>query len=214
MEIIESSCIGDKIISERQAIILGISINNSYFKPAKLAELMLWATKKSSKIYIMIPDKPMVHTLVATGKSLQEAERIARLKANNLANKWELIKKEHGLADVNIVRWGYVEQSKDYWNTLADITRAYHADHEFRDALAKTTTEVLMNNNQEEGVLNLEEGVQFILQELAFITAANRILGQEKTGYVYHKTMKVMKEIFEGKYSFKPDPGTGFLTVV
>ncbi len=214
MEIIESYPIGDKVISERQVIILGISINNSYFKTEKLRELILWATDKTSKVYIMIPDKPMVHTLVATGKSLQEAERIARLKANNLANKCELIKKEQGLADVNIVRWGYVEQSKDYWNTLADITRAYHVDHEFHDALARTTTEVLANNDQYEGMLTLEEGVQFILQELAFITAANRILGQEKTGYVYHKTMKVMKEIFESKYSFKPDPGTGFLTVV
>ncbi len=213
MKIKEYSPIGLEVINERHAIIIGISINNSYFKEENIEKLLLWATAHTEKVYIMIPDEPAIHTLVALGKSEKRAETLARLKSNSLENKCREIMKRFNL-DARIIRWKSIRESQQYLSVLSKIERAYNAEIGFREAIREMTAKVLSNGKMvSTSDKEIEEGIKFLFKELAFIVYSDRILQEQKTAYVYHKTMHVMKDIFENRYSFRPSPNVGFLTV-
>ncbi len=212
IEIKETSQIGTEVLEFNHALGIGISINNSYFKEENLRKLIAFGSEYfPSRIYIMIPDEPMVATLIALGKTQPEAERVSRLKSNALANKCLALEKELG-ADITIIRWKEVVANGYYSQFLIDLNKYFIQDLDFRMDVRQVTTEVLLNSNTAVSEANLEIGAQFLLKELAFILMSNRILGEEKTAYVYHKTMDVLKKAIELKYSFSPDPNVGFIT--
>lgn len=214
MEIKKSSPVGSEVAEGGHAIVVGISINNSYFKTENLEKLIVWASTHAKSVYLMIPDEPAVYTLIALGKKQEEARRIARRKSNALENKCRSIVNRLDLHSVKIIRWADIDPAEQYKNNLHAIYRAYCTDAAFGEIILATTLAVLRNGGIEKPELSAGvTGIQFLLQELAFITQANHILGEEKVAYVYHHTMDVLKNIIEGQYSFKADLGVGFITV-
>ena len=214
MHIIESSLVGEEVLRERETLIVGISINNSYFKEENLERLITWSAESAQHVAIMIPDHPAVHTLVASGKTQSDAERIARLKSNALENKCRGIIGRLGILNVQVVRWKEISAAASYKETLVRIKQTYNEDSLFYEALRRVTGDVLRHAGVEKlSDTKLAIGVQFLLEELAFITSSDSILGRNKTAYVYHKTMSVLKDILCGRYVFKGSANVGFLTV-
>ena len=202
-------------IQENQALILGVSINNSLFTNNEyLIKILTWASLFSKKTYIMIPDEPAQHTFMAIGYEEKKAENKARLKSNNIQNRCIEILKNYQIANVSIIRWKDIVGNVNYQNSLSEIEKAYQTDISFQEALRSTTSEVLFNSLKKmPQESNIDIGINFLLKELAFICYANSILNEERIAYIYHNTMVVMKNIFDGRYSFKASPGNGFLTV-
>ena len=212
MNIKEISQVGKQVLELGQALIIGISIGNKYFKDENLRKLIKFGLdSRACKIYIMIPDEPMVATLMAFGKTEVQAQRVARLKANALENKCTAIAKELG-ADILIIRWKDVVTNSSYIQFLNDLRKYFYEDRVFRGDVRQVTAEVLLNNSGFANALNLEIGVQFLLKELAFILMSNRILGEETIAYVYHKTMSVLKSAVEHKYSLYNGSSVGYIT--
>jgi tRNA-dependent cyclodipeptide synthase len=80
--------------------------------------------------------------------------------------------------------------------------------------IRSTTCDVISNSLSRKATESeIDTGAIFLLQELAFITRSALILGEEKIAYVYHKTMKILKEIIEGQHNFKSS-SVGFITVM
>lgn len=214
MEIKEYSEVGVDAISERQTVIIGMSVNNSYFNESNIEKLLLWAREKSDSVYVMIPDKPAVATFLSLGYSKEDSERKARLKSNNLENKCRAIMKKHNMYNITVVRWGDIVGSFQYLESIREIKHSYDSDLEFNEKLRSATRDVLLHAGKTEITEgSIDCGVLFLLQELAFITRSTLILKKEKIAYVYHQTMEVLKYIFEDKYQFAPDPNVGFVTV-
>ncbi len=212
LKIKESSISEDVIHSKDISLIIGISINNSYFKEGNIKKLLMWASLYSSSIYIMIPDEPMVHTLIACGNSKEKSERISRLKANSLENKCSRLIKELSLRCVTIIRWDYLINNKEYLNTFSQINKAYEQDISFNNAIRKATIEVLKNNSiLEITIENINIGVEFFLKELAFITYSNLILKVKDTAYVYHKTTEILRDIIYKNYYFHSNSNVDFI---
>jgi len=214
MEIKESSPAGMHALENEGAIIIGTSIRNSYFKEKNLEQLLLWANEKLRPVYFMIPDLPAVNTLMACGETKENAEREARLKANSLENKCKAIIARLGFTNITILRWRDLVGNLQYLEAIVEIKNAYAADSLFQGELRKTTVEVISQNGSHDPTdAEIDMGVVFLLEELAFISRSTLILEQEGTVYVYHKTMQVLKDTLEGRYAFQPDSGVGFLTV-
>lgn len=214
MEIKEYSPVGNEVAQGGHTLVVGISINNSYFKTENLEKLIAWASIRAKSVYIMIPDEPAVYTLMALGKTREESERVARLKSNALENKCKHIAQRRGLLAVKVIRWKDIIPNERYQNALLRIRDAYDSDPAFTEAILSATSAVLKNGGTTEpdsGAIKI--GIEFLFQELAFITQANLVLGEGKTAYVYHKTMEVLRGIVEGEHAFKSDPCVGFITV-
>jgi len=213
MDIKEISQVGKQVLQNKKALILGISINNSYFKEENLTKLLLWATENASSVYVMIPDEPAVHTLMALGKSESEAVKIARSKSNNLENKCLAIVQNHKLPPVTIVRWVMIANNEHYLRALEIIRQAYVDFDFFAKEVHATTLNVLKHAGFENPTdEQMRNGLEFLFKELAFITHSDLVLGQEKTAYVYHSTMKVLNNLIEGQYTFFKTEGVGFIT--
>ena len=215
MEITETSFIDESPLEDRQlSLIIGISLNNSYFKYDNLKRLISWASCLERKVYIMIPDEPAVYTLLAFGYEEKEAIRIARLKSNALENKCLSIIKELNQEDfVRIIRWKDITDNQHYLQALSEIKEAYDTDTCFKDAIRRTTASVILSNLSEQpNEAQVEIGTTFLFQELAFISYSALILREKKIGYVYHRTMQVFKEIIECHYAFRSNQSVGFIT--
>ena len=213
MQITESSQVGQEVAAGGGALIIGVSINNSYFTEENIEKLLVWATAQSKSVYVMIPDDPAVFTLLALGRTQNEAEKVARLKSNALENKARKIIKRHYLEGIQIVRWDILKGKLKYLEAIAAVCHSYKDDMQMQKALRDTTASVLSGNlGRDATESEIDLGVQFLLHELAFICHSDLILKESKTAYVYHSTMQVMKDIMAGKYSFVPRKNVGFIT--
>lgn len=215
MKIIESSDGLDDISNYRYSLILGISINNSYFNCENLEKLISWAVIQSNHVYIMIPDEPAIHTLMAIGYQRKEAENKSRLKSNALTNKCTRIIENLSQKDViHIIRWKDLVNNNHYKKAYYLIEKAYEYDYAFRYDIRETTRAVLDSSVQNSTKENIDTGVIFLLKELAFILYSNLILNEEKTLYMYHKTMGILKNILRGEYQhLEINTNVGFVTV-
>jgi cyclo(L-tyrosyl-L-tyrosyl) synthase len=234
MNIKEYSPIGEAVLSggvENNALIIGISLYNSYFTEQNIEKIFLWATSLVSRVFIMIPDEPMVHTLVSLGKKEVYAQRVARLRANNLENKCRKIIGKNNLnnfmnntvsslqlhqkSQIQIIRWKRVVNNDQYQSALVEISTAYKQDTDFKKCVNEITCAVFQNWNKIPTPETLARGVRFLLEELAFIMHSNQILDlheNDKIAYVYHHTMPVLQNIIGGKYIFKSHSSFGFIT--
>lgn len=210
---IKEASLSDKVFTNKESsFIIGLSINNSYFKENNIKKLLVWSSLHAKSTYVMIPDEPMVHTFIALGYDKNKAEKIARLKANALENKCLRLVQELDLVYVTIIRWGSIVNNEHYINALKQIKEAYKLDNNFNQAIRKATVEVVKNNS----ILEITEekiniGVEFFLKELAFISYSNLILEVKDTAYVYHRTTEVLRDIIYKKYSFHSSPNVDFI---
>lgn len=218
MEIIESSIAKETPFRYSSSLILGLSIGNSYFSNENIFELISFASFWSSRIYIMIPDAPMVYSLMAKdyhyGKALREVTR----KSNNLANKCKKAIGELRLEKyVQIIRWRDISATPDrhrsYISSLEIVNKSYDSDIEFRKSARETTRAVLLKENSALTEAKIDIGVKFLLEELAFILNSNAILGEKWTVYVYHNKMQLLVDIINSKYNIKTNPNVDWMVI-
>ncbi len=212
MTITHSSPIGQEVLSGGHPLILGISLGNRYFKSDNLAKLISWSTANKRKTYLMIPDEPYVHTLRAISPHSIHAKRDSRLKAHNVENKCQRIA---AVLERNavVIRWKSVSSNEFYQLALQELLLLYQHHPQFKCAVQEMTIHVL----QSAGIpippsTSIEIGVHFVLEEFAFITRADKILGEKMTAYVYHKPTPVLFDLLDGTYPFKPG-AVGYITV-
>jgi tRNA-dependent cyclodipeptide synthase len=215
MKIKETSLHNIGVLKNKKiSCIIGVSINNSYFKDENIRNLLIWASSFAKSLYIMIPDEPAIHTLLALGYSKEKAERKARLKSNNVENKCVRIISDLKIKNVIILRWKDIKVSPLYVKRLNEIRSLYTSDQFFKDAIDSTTKNVILGNIS--GVITNEQinlGINFLFEELAFILHSTIILGESNVMYVYHKTMELMKNIIAGKYDISSSLNVHFITI-
>jgi tRNA-dependent cyclodipeptide synthase len=161
----------------------------------------------------MLPDIPAISTLKSFGYPEKEAKQKAKLACNNLQNKCvRYLDERASRSAYEIVRWDRLQNNTDYVHGLEDLTDLYSTDSKFNDAIRNTTKNVILNNSTPLSMeLAIDFGVQFILQELAFIVNAPVILGEQGTAYIYHLDMPVLVDLLDDKYTAKTDRTAGFI---
>lgn len=215
MRITDISPIGEQIITDKGAVIIGISLENSYFTRENLERILCWARQNAGRIYIMIPDEPAIYTMMGKGYSKEKATTKARLKANALENKCREIAVGLDIL-ITIVRWNTVTQKTSYGVNLHHIKEVYKWDKRFRNEMRNTTIEVLSLGGKIPTTREqIDIGVNFLMQELAFLVDAAHILSESSVAYVYHKTMPLLKACLEDEYKITNMRGlpVGYITL-
>lgn len=215
MEIKETSLKNIEELKNKQtSFIIGLSIWNSYFNPENLKKLIFWADSFAKSIYIMIPDEPMISTMMACGYNHKKAIEKSRTKANGLQNKCSSIIDEFDIKNIRIIRWKDIKDNPYYLDALNQITFLYDFDQNFKCLVQNTTKGVIFGHTKKEvSIEQINIGVNFLFQELAFILYSTVILNELKTLYVYKSTMELIKEIINGNYTFTAKPDVNFITV-
>ena len=206
-------------INAKKSAIIGISILNSHFTQQNIQQTAELARGQYAKIFFMLPDKPATHTLAGYGYSKQEADRTVRRKFRVLEKRCRASVENLRLPDAKIVRWNQFETSENYLHFLADLQSAYHNDPDFKhDATATVRLMYEQSQYPKKQSLSLEEqvnaGLPFLLQELAFILSSPTVLNVEGTEYLYHKDMPILSKLLAGSYQFQPLANVSFAMIV
>ena len=147
MIIHSTSPLGEKVLAEKTAVLLGLSIRNSYFKEENLQELISWAQNSVAQVFIMLPDVPAISTLRSLGYDENKAKATAMLACNNLENKCRRIMESLGATEnVRIIRWKDQEGNKAYETMWENLTKLYEKETDFRSDVRETTMGVIEGN--------------------------------------------------------------------
>lgn len=213
MKIHSQSVIGERALKEKEAVLIGLSIKNSYFKDENIEELISWAHEHFGKVNIMCPDEPAFHTLLSLGHSEKKAKEKSTLECNRLVNKCNRVIANLKLADrARIIRWVDLNQNEAYRSTLKDIEHLYKSNESFRTDVRATTRQVIEQHGTTLPIETaIDIGVDFFLKELALIINSAEILKVPLSAYVYHKRMPVLEHMLDGKYGYQPPTNTGYL---
>ena len=158
------------------SFIIGLSLDNSYFNSENIARLIAYVntTLPNNQHFIMIPDVPAIHTMVAKGMNRNDAEKKSKLKSNALENKCRKVVLQK-IPD--IVRWESLKNNTIYQSRLNEFEEFYNSNNSFREYINTTVYSVLKKQN--DTIISSEvlyTGSRFLLMELVFICWSPDIL--------------------------------------
>jgi tRNA-dependent cyclodipeptide synthase len=211
---------GYRVLQTGGLAIVGMSVRNSYFKKNRIDELLRYCATLFQKIRIMVPDKPAEHTYRALGQSPAKAERKARLSGNTLQNhSLRTMAAIHGEVpgfDIKLIEWGEeVSLHEAFEREYQNLKTLYSSNESFRKEIRDTTRSVLNGKSKPGYGLEsaIDEGIHYLLKELAFLSASPEILGVDKIAYVYHHRWKVYEDFVSGKFDGIKRNNLGFVIV-
>ncbi len=207
---------GYRAVREQGLLIVGLSPGNSYFSPGTIDDL-LQTVSALGKTRIMIPYEPAVHSYKAIGYSAQAAENKARLQCNRLRNaskrSIENVLARDPSNDIRIIDWEEeIAANERFRKEYLRLQSFYKADMSFREDVQASTRDVLKNKIKTGASLDaaIEEGVHYLLKELAFLLESPAIFEAKSVAYVYHREWPIFTDMIEGKYG-EPRDNLGFL---
>ena len=163
------------------------------------------------------------HNFRAVGS--KHPEKSARHKAKDVRKKCQKTMQMYEIQElVQDVNWSRdVETSASYINAVNYVKHLYQTNDEFRKDIQESAYHALVilkkhrdNNMPEESSrehteIDLEEGVEYPLRELAFFSVIGDIYeGCEEVVFVYNRRWPVLEKYFDGIYDGISKPGFGF----
>ena len=207
---------GYEILQEKGLAIVGMSPGNSYFKKDTIDALLRFCAEEFSKVRIMVADKPMEHTYRAMGNDKSKSKRKARLNGNTLQNHCQRSIDETVDGDVTLLEWvNEITPHQAYQRELQRIEELYQDNLNFRTE-AQETTRTVLEGNLKEGIemeSAVEEGVHYLLKELAFLSASPEMFGVERVAYVYHHKWEIYEDFVAGSFDGQKRSDLGCVVV-
>ncbi|MDO8563910.1 MAG: tRNA-dependent cyclodipeptide synthase [Nanoarchaeota archaeon] len=211
---------GQQIMDRRECGLIWMSAGNSYFSENVIRELILFAKDNFSTIIVAAPDIPAEHTYLALGYSESESKRKARLNANLLRNRAQRAIKQLEQENISslllVVDWSKdVEPNEFYQKAYKKVCQLYDENEFFKKDALLTTLQVLRKkiNITEDMEKTLNEGVFYLLKELAFIIALPFLFNVNNVAYLYHRNWPIYEKFISGKYDGEIKKNLGFVIV-
>lgn len=197
-----------------KAAIVWMSPGNSYFKPVRIRNLLIQLSKEYDYIAVVSPASLATHTYRALGYVERKAQKKARNNTQRFLNHARRVRDQHALKNVALIDWDAIEKKKAYINSYNYVRGLYDNKGEFYQDAYETAKAVLENKSNESldcGAVN--EGVKYLLKELAFCWASNELLCVSKVDYVYHHGWQIFENLVDGKYTGFRNPSLRFRTL-
>ncbi|MBI2573336.1 tRNA-dependent cyclodipeptide synthase [Candidatus Woesearchaeota archaeon] len=204
----------EKNLDEQGYALVWMSAGNSYFKEEIIQKILKFTAEHFLKTIVIAPDEPAQHTFKALGYEGNEVSKKARLNANLLQNRAKrVITSMKDKSKFQVIEWiEEIAPNLYYQEKLKQITLLYSKNSQFRSDANEVTREVLMSKSNEEFTADaVNEGVYYLLKELAFVMASPTIFNTQKVTYVYHKEWPIFQKLITGVYDGKVRGNLRFL---
>ncbi len=214
MRVNDISSIGKLVLQEKQAVIIGLSIRNNYFRGNTIEQITDWAKDQFRILIFMLPDEPAIDTLSALGYSPEKARQKAMLACNNLENKCLRIIEKFNIDDkVQIVRWAKLKHNGTYQHSYFKLSQLYDEDELFRLDIRRATRQLIERHKTKLPIDQaIDMGSQFLIKELSFIIAASEILNLNcASAYLYHRQFDVHSNLLAGRYKIQVPVDSGYI---
>jgi len=196
--------------------LIWMSAGNSYFKEEIILKLLRFGSKNFNEIIILSPDEPAEHTYLALGYEEKNAKRKAKLNSNLLKNRAkraiEILKKEGNKTNFKIIEWtNEINKQKNYQEELIKIQKLYNSNISFQKDTKEITKKVMENKSITNQNINIDEGVKYLIKELAFVIVTPIIYNTHHVTYIYHNEWTIFQKLIDGEYDGKQRNNLSFM---
>jgi tRNA-dependent cyclodipeptide synthase len=208
--------LGFQILREQGPGLIPLCPLNGHFTRETIRELVQISCEVFSRTYFFIPDSPTVHTLLARGKSLDEAKKKAKQQSKQLLRRTEAALSEFGTRGgrAQLLDWDRdIARQPVYRDELKRVVRLFEQSEDFRTTVEQETDLVLQSGvGKSPSEEQIRLGVPYVWEELAFLASVHRILDVERIGYVYHKAW-FLTDVIDGRFDGQHLNHLGFVLV-
>jgi tRNA-dependent cyclodipeptide synthase len=141
---------GNRMIMERERMLLPICLNNSYYTREQVFSLLHFASQNSKQVSVFFTDGPARHNYLAIGKTEKEARRECQRHLNRLRNHCHAaiarINAGNEISEpflVTFIDWESIYSSGLFQNEYHRLLSVYQQNECFREDVRRTTHEVL-----------------------------------------------------------------------
>jgi len=196
--------------------IVGISLNNGYFKDYEIRFLLQEAVGRFGRCAVMVADVPAIATYMALGYEESKARGKALSNGNSLKNRTRRQAEALGYGEdlVRIIDWAKeVEDDPRYRRHYDRLMEKYNRLPEFAQNVRQTSAEVLAGAEKPpvDRDAAIETATHYLLSELAFMEFTPELLGCKKACFLYHRNWQVYEDYIHGRYDGTLKPQLDFL---
>jgi len=217
---------GQDVMANNGVLLFGMSPGNPYFKSRVIEDYVEYLGKEKRRIIVVVPQQPAEHTYRALGS--KDAVKRAKKNSSQLKSHCRrAIEKvgrfEEMAGEFHILDWAQeVDTHKAYIEALEFITKFYKNNSGFRLDVARSTAKILgkavtssdeFSESELEEDENIQEGVYYLLKELAFVISSKEMFRTDKVAVIYHRRWPVYEKFVNGLYDGEPKKGLGLAII-
>jgi cyclo(L-tyrosyl-L-tyrosyl) synthase len=204
-----------RLLAGGRHMLFGVSLFNSYFSPARLAELARWALVRFDSVHFLVADKPSRHTLIALGYPPERARAKVEQEARLARNRIRRALTDAGAADPScmLLGWEDLEHNPGYLR-LSDLVRtAFDDDSRFRASCLAISRDYLRHRGETPTEQQVITASEYFLTELPIGMDTPSILGVPESLCAYHRVLAFADVLQTGPGWLAPSANQGYLMV-
>lgn len=207
---------GLDLAQKQPLVLLGFSPGSGYFSRKRVEVAIEGMAALFDEVLVVVPDTIVEHTYRALGYPEAHLVSKARSTARNLQNRCqraiELAQARYPGTRLRLLDWATEVEGHPGHDADVEEMRALFRHHPgFRASVIHKGHEVLATKRTDRppSDAEIEEGVQYLLKEFAFIRRARRQLGRELV-MPYYQDFSLVQGLCDGRY-LPADAGVGWL---
>ncbi|KAL9967375.1 hypothetical protein ACROYT_G025584 [Oculina patagonica] len=221
---------GQDVMANNGVVLFGMSPGNPYFKSRVIEDYVEYLGKEQRRIIVVVPQQPAEHTYRALGSkdAVKRAKKNSSQLKSHCRRAIEKVGKSEAMAgDFYMLDWTReVDTHKAYIEALDFVIKFYKNNSNFRLDVVKSTAKVLgkdatssdeseseTSDSELEVDENIQEGVYYLLKELAFIISSKEIFRTDSVAVIYHRSWPVYEKFVNGDYDGEPKKGLGLAII-
>jgi tRNA-dependent cyclodipeptide synthase len=210
-------------------ILLPLCLNNGYYNRENIYRMLKFTTQFSKDVHVFATDGPAKHNYRALGKAEGKISTITRLARNRLRNlcaqalrriNANLPEDQHH--KIMFLEWNDIYHDPVYVDSYRTLKELYTQSTEFKKDADSSSKRVLLSRIglESEVTAKLSIGIEYIIEELAFILAYRSLSLKSKRAanysnsrfsYLYYEPWPIFEKLVNGDYDNKPKQGIGFV---
>ncbi|CAH3164920.1 unnamed protein product [Porites lobata] len=220
---------GQDVMAGNGVVLFGMSPENPYFKSHVIEDYVQYLGKDERRIIVVVPQQPAEHTYRALGS--KDAVKRAKKNSSQLKSHCrraidKVSKTDDVPGEFYMLDWtSEVDKHEVYIAALDYIISFYKSNSYFRQDVARSTAKVLgkdstsseseseSSDSELEDNESVQEGVYYLLKELAFIISSKEMFRTESVAVIYHRSWPVYEKFVNGDYDGKPKEGLGLAII-
>ncbi|MGX1773786.1 tRNA-dependent cyclodipeptide synthase [Nocardia brasiliensis] len=178
------------IIDAGEAIMIGVSPFNSFYRPSTVKTVVEWAIPRFHHVYVLLPGVEAAQRFIVTGMPPRRAVRkvIAAVQDQRSAARTAMINAHYPDPDQHILVWSRMAGNPRYRALRAQIEQAYHCEPAVQTTITEMVTAVLARTpGARPEAAAVAANVPYVLAETPFVVDAPGILGHRTTVFTYHQ---------------------------
>ncbi|MGX1778594.1 tRNA-dependent cyclodipeptide synthase [Nocardia brasiliensis] len=199
------------VIDTAEAVMLGASPFNSFYRPATVEALVDWAVPRFRHVYVLLPGPEAAQRFIVAGMEPRQAvcKTIAAVHQRRRAAHTALIRAGCSDPDRYVLVWSRLAGNARYRILRAHVEDAYRTVPRVQDLIRSMVTTVLTHTaGAPLSQSAIERNLPYVFAEAPLLIDAPGVLGHQHVLFAYHQPVPLHDLLSTGLVpALTPVPG-------